>query len=161
MQTDRNSVWCEFKILKTSRWRICECAKGNERCLIESRNRISHVCNNSHKGWYYVWNEYCEAIHVAGRSTALDGHDLHHKVFEGHFGLQITPWRQGYYLDMLSQCVLGRRCKWRGMHHGIRVFWLAAKSFCGNAINEPLGAKGPPLVGEEVRKEYVGKVGIS
>ena len=27
--------------------------------------------------------------------------------------------------------------------------------------NEPLGAKGPPLVGEEVRKEYVGKVGIS
>ena len=25
--------------------------------------------------------------------------------------------------------------------------------------NEPLGAEGPPLVGEEVRKEYVGKVG--
>jgi hypothetical protein len=25
--------------------------------------------------------------------------------------------------------------------------------------NEPLGAKGPPLVGEEVRKEDVGKVG--
>jgi hypothetical protein len=24
--------------------------------------------------------------------------------------------------------------------------------------NEPLGAKGPPLVGEEVRKEDVGKV---
>ena len=26
--------------------------------------------------------------------------------------------------------------------------------------NEPLGARGPPLVGEEVRKEHVGKVGI-
>jgi hypothetical protein len=25
--------------------------------------------------------------------------------------------------------------------------------------NQPLGAKGPPLVGEEVRKEDVGKVG--
>jgi hypothetical protein len=25
--------------------------------------------------------------------------------------------------------------------------------------NEPLGAEGPPLVGEEVRKEDVGKVG--
>jgi hypothetical protein len=27
------------------------------------------------------------------------------------------------------------------------------------SFNEPLGAKGPPLVGEEVRKEAVGKVG--
>ena len=26
-------------------------------------------------------------------------------------------------------------------------------------MNEPLGAKGPPLVGEEVRKKDVGKVG--
>ena len=30
-----------------------------------------------------------------------------------------------------------------------------------DGLNEPQGAKGPPLVGEEVRKEYIGKVGIS
>jgi hypothetical protein len=28
-------------------------------------------------------------------------------------------------------------------------------------INEPLGPEGPPLVGEEVHKKDVGKVGIS
>jgi hypothetical protein len=33
------------------------------------------------------------------------------------------------------------------------------ESFRNDSINEPLGAKGLPLVGEEVRKDDVGKVG--
>jgi hypothetical protein len=34
-------------------------------------------------------------IHVKGWSFPLDGGETHHAVLEGHFGLEIVPWRQG------------------------------------------------------------------
>ena len=36
---------------------------------------------------------------------------------------------------------------------------LRSRILFAKGLNEPLGAEGPPLVGEEVCKEYVGKVG--
>ena len=36
---------------------------------------------------------------------------------------------------------------------------ISTKHLTYLVLNEPLGAEGPPLVGEEVRKEEVGKVG--
>ena len=39
--------------------------------------------------------KYGEPIHIASRSTALDGRETHHEVFERHFELQIMPWRHG------------------------------------------------------------------
>ena len=46
--------------------------------------RISHVWNGGHDGRYCICGEYHEPIHVEGRSTALDGRETHHEVFEGH-----------------------------------------------------------------------------
>jgi hypothetical protein len=40
-------------------------------------------------------NEHGESIHVKGWSFPLDGGETHHAVLEGHFGLEIVPWRQG------------------------------------------------------------------
>jgi hypothetical protein len=34
-------------------------------------------------------------IHVKGWSFPLDGGETHHAVLEGHFGIEIVPWRQG------------------------------------------------------------------
>jgi hypothetical protein len=36
---------------------------------------------------------------------------------------------------------------------------MGGKCTLSKVCNEPLGAKGPPLVGEEVRREDVGEVG--
>lgn len=67
---------------------IRECAKGNERCSIEGRGRISYVCDDGYDGRYCICDEYIELIHVKGQCTALDGRETYHKVFEGLFGLQ-------------------------------------------------------------------------
>ena len=58
-------------------------------CSIQGHNKISCVCNGGYKGRYYICGEYNELVHVEGWSTALDGYDKHHEVFEGRCGLQI------------------------------------------------------------------------
>ena len=42
-----------------------------------------------------------------------------------------------------------------GVHSSVQALGISAKI----PLNEPLGAKGLPLVGEEVRKDNIGKVG--
>ena len=49
---------------------------------IQGWSKISHVCNGSQKGRYFICDEYGEPIHVEGRSTTLDGHEMHHEVFD-------------------------------------------------------------------------------
>ena len=63
--------------------------------------RISHICNGGHEGRYCICDKYGEPIHVEGGSTALDGRETHHEVFEGHFGLQIMPQKQRYCFERI------------------------------------------------------------
>ena len=118
-------------------WRICECAKRNERFSIQGRSRISHVCNGGHEGWYCICGEYCETIHIEGWSTALDGHETYHEVFEGHFGLQIMPGRQWCGLERFLRCQLGWRCKRPVIHHGVHVLCWCWSHFVKMQENNP------------------------
>ena len=70
---------------------------------------ISYVCNDSHDGGYYICGKHGELIHVEGWSTALDGCETHHEVFEGQFGFQIMPWSEGYCLERFLRCRLDKR----------------------------------------------------
>ena len=63
--------------------------KGKWKVFYTRLDMISHVCNGGYKGRYCICREYTESIHVEGRSTALDGRETHHEIFEGHFGLQM------------------------------------------------------------------------
>jgi hypothetical protein len=64
--------------------------KGNWKVFHTRLGRISHVSKGGHKGQYCICGEYGEPIHVEGRFTELDGHEMHHEVLEKHFGLQIN-----------------------------------------------------------------------
>ena len=64
MQTGRNFVQCEFKIVKAFGWKNWECAKGNGRYFIESWIWTSHVCNGGYKGQSCICGKYGELIHV-------------------------------------------------------------------------------------------------
>ena len=44
-------------------------------------------------GRYCIYDDYGEPIHVLGCFTVLDGHEMHHEIFEGNFKLQIMPRR--------------------------------------------------------------------
>jgi hypothetical protein len=93
---------------------------------------IFYIRNSGHKGRYFICDE---PIHVKGWSIALDGHKTHHEVFEGHFGLQFMPQKQGYDLKI--------RIGWNMQTIGDPLwgtyFLLTLKSFHGNARNnQPL-----------------------
>ena len=45
-----------------------------------------------------ICSKYGEPNHVEGQSTALGSRKMYHKVFEGHFELQIMPQRKKYFL---------------------------------------------------------------
>ena len=97
MQTGHNSIQCKFKIIKTLGWGIWECAKGNGRCSIQGQGWISHVNNGGHESQFCICSEYGEPIHVEGQFTILDGCEMHHEVFEGHFRFQIVLRGRGFY----------------------------------------------------------------
>ena len=82
------------KLLKLADEEFGNVQREMEGVLYEAKDMISHVCNGGHKGQYCVCGEYGKPIHVKGWSTALNGCETHHKVFKGHFGLQIMPHKQ-------------------------------------------------------------------
>ena len=59
---------------------------------------VGSLMYGGHKGQYCICGKYGEPIDVEGQSTALDGREAHHEVFERHFGHQIMPQRQIYYV---------------------------------------------------------------
>ena len=61
MQTGLNSVRCKFKIIKAFEWKY---AKENERCFMQGRDKICHVCIGGHEGRYCICGEYSEPIHI-------------------------------------------------------------------------------------------------
>ena len=132
IQTGWNSVRCQIKIVRIFGWKSWECAKENKRCSIQGHDRISHVCNDDHEGKYCICVEYDEPIYIEGCSTSLDGCETHQ---EGHFGLQIMPWRQEYCFERFLWCKLCGKCKQiRRSTMGYVVF-VGIKVFYGYAIN--------------------------
>ena len=85
--------------------------KKNERYFIQGQGRISHVCRSGHEGQSCICGKHGEPIHVEGWSTALDGCETHHEVFEWPSGLPIIPRRQEYCLDIILLCGLDGRCQ--------------------------------------------------
>ena len=120
-KTSWNSIRCEFKVVKVFGWGIWECVKENERYSIKGWGKISHRCNSEYESLSCICSEYGEPIHVEGQSTALDACETHHEVFEGHFGLQIMPQKQGYCFKRILRCGLGGRCKRLAIHHVVCV----------------------------------------
>ena len=60
---------------------------------IQGWDRISHVCDDGHKGQSCICGEYGEPIHVEGWSTKLNGREMHHEGFDRTFGLQVMSQR--------------------------------------------------------------------
>ena len=76
--------------------------------------------------------EYNESIHVEGRSTAFDGRETHHEVFESALwtsnyisDAKILPWE-----DFAMR--IGREMQTIGNLPQYICFLLALESLCGN-----------------------------